>query len=62
MSDNRNHFEKSHALASSVIGFEFEFFSSLPKGRAADSLSDLLGKKVVVSEKYHSKVPATRLL
>jgi hypothetical protein len=60
MSDNRNHFEKSHALASSVIGFEFEFFSSLPKGRAADSLSDLLGKKVVVSEKYHSKVPATR--
>lgn len=57
MSDNRTHFDKLHALSSSVIGFEFEFYTNLMKGRAAESLSKLLNKKVQVSEKYHSNVP-----
>ena len=57
MNPNENFFEKSQALNSSVIGFEFEFYSDMLKGRAAESLSKLLGKKVTVSEKYHSKLP-----
>lgn len=57
MNDNRTHFDKLHALSSSVIGFEFEFYTNLMKGRAAESLSKLLNKKVQVSEKYHSNVP-----
>jgi len=57
MSDNRTHFDKIHALDSSVIGFEFEFYTNLLKGQAADSLSKLIKKKVVVSEKYHSLIP-----
>jgi hypothetical protein len=57
MNDNRTHFDKLHALGSSVIGFEFEFYTNLMKGRAAESLSKLLNKKVQVSEKYHSNVP-----
>ena len=57
MSDNRTHFDKINALGSSVIGFEFEFYTDLLKGQAAESLAKLLKKKVVVSEKYHSNVP-----
>jgi hypothetical protein len=57
MSDNRTHFDKIHALDSSVIGFEFEFYTNLLKGQAADSLSKLIKKKVIVSEKYHSLIP-----
>ena len=54
---NRTHFEKMNALSSSVIGFEFEFYTNMLKGKAAEALGKLLNKKVVVSEKYHSKVP-----
>ena len=57
MNDNRTHFDKLHALSSSVIGFEFEFYTNMLKGRVAESLSKLLNKKVQVSEQYHSKVP-----
>ena len=57
MSDNRTYVDKLHALSSSVIGFEFEFYTNLLKGRAAESLSKLLKKKVQVSEKYHSNIP-----
>ena len=57
MSDNRSHVDKLNALSSSVIGFEFEFYTNLLKGRAAESLSKLLKKKVQVSEKYHSNIP-----
>jgi hypothetical protein len=56
MPDNRTHFDKLNALSSSVIGFEFEFYTDLLKGRAAESLSSLVKKKVVVSEKYHSDI------
>jgi hypothetical protein len=59
MNRDRNHFEKLHALSSSEIGFEFEFYTNSLKGKSAKSLEKLLGKKVVVSEKYHSKVPVT---
>jgi hypothetical protein len=57
MSDNRTHFDRINALDSSVIGFEFEFYTNLLKGQAAESLAKLTKKKVVVSEKYHSKIP-----
>mgnify|MGYP000356420991 FL=1 len=56
MSDNRTHFDKINALDSSVIGFEFEFYTNLLKGQAAESLGKLIKKKVIVSEKYHSKI------
>lgn len=57
MSDNRTHFDKLNALSSSVIGFEFEFFTDLMKGKAASAISKLINKKVIVSDKYHSKIP-----
>jgi hypothetical protein len=57
MSDNRTHLDRINALESSVIGFEFEFYTNLLKGKAAESLAALLKKKVVVSEKYHSNIP-----
>jgi hypothetical protein len=54
--NKRSHFDKTQILSSSVLGFEFEFYSNMIRGRIVDSLSKLLGKKVVLSEKYHSKV------
>lgn len=59
MSNQENHFDRLHALNSSVIGFEFEFFSNMVRGRIVDSLSKFLGKKVILSSKYHSKVPVS---
>jgi len=56
---NNSFFNKSNALASSVIGFEFEFFSDMTRGRIVDSLSKLLNKKIVLSNKYHSDVPVS---
>jgi hypothetical protein len=56
MKDNRTHFDKLNALSSSVIGFEFEFYTNMLKGRAAESLSKLLNKTVKVSDKYHSNL------
>lgn len=60
MTNTLNHFDRLNALNSSVIGFEFEFFSNMVRGRIVESLSKILGKKVVLSSKYHSKVPVTR--
>lgn len=54
-----SHFDKYQALSSSVLGFEFEFFSEMVRGRIVESLSKLLGKKVVLSDKYHSKIPVS---
>lgn len=56
MQDNRSHLERLNALGSSVIGFEFEFYTDLLKGRVAEMLSKILKKRVTVTEKYHSKV------
>ena len=44
---NQAYFDKAHALASSVIGFEFELYSDMVRGRIVDSLSKLLGKKII---------------
>ena len=59
MSNPENYFDRLHALNASVIGFEFEFFSNMIRGRIVESLSKLLGKKVVLSSKYHSKIPVS---
>ena len=56
---NFNHFERSQILSSAVLGFEFEFFSEMVRGRIVDSLSKLLGKKIILSNKYHSKIPVS---
>ena len=34
----RNHIDKLNALSSSVIGFEFEFYTNMLKGEAAESI------------------------
>ena len=57
MPDNRTHFDKLNALSSAEIGFEFEFYTDLLKGKAAEALSQLVKKKVIVSQKYHSQTP-----
>jgi len=54
-----SHFDKYQALSSAVLGFEFEFFSEMVRGRIVESLSKSLGKKVVLSDKYHSKIPVS---
>ena len=59
MSNQESYFDRLHALNASVIGFEFEFFSNMIRGRIVDSLSKLLGKKVILSSKYHSKIPVS---
>lgn len=56
MQDNRSHFDKINALGSSIIGFEFEFYTDKLKGRVAEEFTKLLKKKVHVSERYHSKI------
>jgi len=60
MTNFQNHFDRLQALNASVIGFEFEFFSNMVRGRIVESLSKLLGKKVILSSKYHSKIPVTQ--
>ena len=60
MSNDLNHIDRLHALNASVIGFEFEFFSNMVRGRIVESLSKLLGKKVILSSKYHSKIPVNQ--
>lgn len=59
MANFQNHFDRLQALNASVIGFEFEFFSNMVRGRIVESLSKLLGKKIILSSKYHSKIPVT---
>jgi len=58
--NKRNHFDKATALASSVIGFEFEFFSGMLKGEMRKSISEVLGKNVELCDKYHSKMKVDR--
>ena len=58
----RNHIDKINALSSSVIGFEFEFYTNMMKGEAAESISKEVKKKVRVSEKYHSDLKVTSSL
>ena len=60
MANFQNHFDRLQALNASVIGFEFEFFSNMVRGRIVESLSKLLGKKVILSSRYHSKIPVTQ--
>ena len=59
MENNINHFDKVNALSAAVIGFEFEFFSGLTRGRTAEAISKLVDKKVEVINKYHSKFPVS---
>lgn len=59
MENNFNHFDKINALSAAVVGFEFEFYSGLTRGRTAEAISKLVNKKVEVSEKYHSGIPVT---
>ncbi len=56
---NFTHFERSQILSSAIIGFEFEFFSEMVRGRIVDSLSKLLGKKIILTDRYHSKIPVS---
>jgi hypothetical protein len=58
--ENGRYFDDAYSLSSANIGFEFEFFSSMMKGRLAQIISKELGKKVHVSEKYHSNIPVDR--
>jgi hypothetical protein len=55
----RNHIDKIHALSSSVIGFEFEFYTNMLKGEASESIGKEIKKKIQVSEKYHSDIKVT---
>ena len=48
MENNISHFDKVNALSAAVIGFEFEFFSGLTRGRTAEAISKLVDKKVEV--------------
>lgn len=57
---NNTHFDKRQLLSSAFLGFEFEFFSEMVRGRITESLSKLLGKKITLSNKYHSKDPVSR--
>jgi hypothetical protein len=59
-SNDINHFEKTTALSAAMLGFEFEFYSNLTRGRTAESISKIVGKKVTVTNKYHSNIPVDR--
>ncbi len=56
---SNTHFDKKQLLSSALLGFEFEFFSEMVRGRITESLSRLLGKKIILSDRYHSKIPVT---
>jgi hypothetical protein len=55
-----NHFDKQNALRASVIGFEFEFYSDMVRGRIGEKLSKLLGKKILVTDAYHSGIEVNK--
>jgi len=48
---------KSKAFENAKLGFEFEFFSPMPRKMLAERLSALLNKKVVKTGTYHSTIP-----
>lgn len=54
-----NFLELQDIRRKSLIGFEFEFFSFLSIDDAAKSLSKVLGKRIFVSSRYHSKMKPT---
>jgi hypothetical protein len=56
---SNTHFDKRQLLSSALLGFEFEFFSEMVRGRITESLSKLLGKKIILTNKYHSKIPVS---
>lgn len=41
------------------LGFEFEFFSPIPRQELAEKLTMLLNKKVIWTDMYHSDLPVT---
>lgn len=41
------------------LGFEFEFFSPIPREELAEKLSQVLGKNVISSNEYGSDIPVT---
>jgi len=47
---------KSNFFYSVKLGFEFEFYSNLNREEIAQNLGKELGKKIVVLNKYHSKL------
>jgi hypothetical protein len=49
-------YDEIYALNSAVIGWEFEFYSNFDKKTTAKKLSELLGKKIVVCDYYHTDV------
>jgi len=58
--NNGNHFEDAYALSAANIGFEFEFFTNMMKGRFAEIAGKELGKKIHVTDSYHSGIPIDR--
>lgn len=46
----------SNFFYSVTVGFEFEFYSNLNRNEIATNLTKELGKKIVVLNKYHSKL------
>jgi len=56
---SNTHFDKRQLLSSALLGFEFEFFSEMVRGRITESLSKLLDKKIILTNKYHSKIPVS---
>ena len=47
-------------LYSAQVGFEFEFYSNLNRNEIALNLGKVLGKKILVFKKYHSKFIPTK--
>ncbi len=45
---------------SAKLGFEFEFYSNLNRNEITDSLGKVLGKKILLFNKYHSKFKPTK--
>ena len=45
---------------SSKLGFEFEFYSNLNRNEIANELGKVLGKKVLLFNKYHSNFKPTK--
>lgn len=54
---NKNtYINKVQALDSVIIGFEFEFMTEMYKNQIQKSLIKCLGKNIILSDKYHSKI------
>ena len=51
--------EQLNAIYSSLVGFEFEFFSNYELNKTKESLKDILNKKIRIEEKAHSDFKPT---